>query len=415
MNKKNYCKAAFSQTNITPDFPVEMIGCYREDQRPNGVFYPLYAQVLLFEFQGSRNCVITIDNLGFTIQLSQKLRNLIAEVLDMAPSNIMICYSHTHSSPEPTSSLNGQRYFHLLCERLMACARDAMKKLQPCLIGWAVGETGIGENRREGCSIVDRRLGGIQVVNAASGEKIALLLRVCAHANILMTKSNKLSSDYFGAARNKIAAQLSCPVMIIQGASGNIKPLGVKKIGGGDPSDVERISDILTQSALQLRFQPSEVTRLFMLEKEIHMHSDVPTEKEALLLAKKSGMNAKEWLKECKRLQKEGVTQQIQNRRIQFFFLNEGCLCGVSDEIFCEISLEVVKQTCSPLVFFNGYTNACTGYLAHAEEWIKGGYEIFDSFLTYFPYHGHVMPFRQETAQTLVDEVVKTWNAQRQA
>ena len=74
MNNIDSCKAAFSQTDITPDFPVELIGCYREDSRSSGILHPLYAQVLLFEFREERYCLIAIDSLGLTTELSLKLR-----------------------------------------------------------------------------------------------------------------------------------------------------------------------------------------------------------------------------------------------------------------------------------------------------------------------------------------------------
>jgi hypothetical protein len=409
MNDINSCRAAFSQTDITPEFPVEMIVCYREDNRPDGVLHPLCAQVLLFEYQTVRCCLIAIDSLGLTTALSYELRAMVADVLGTAAINVMLNFSHTHSAPAPKSPLNGRRYFTLLCDRVVACVRDAIKLLQPCLAGWSVGETDIGENRRDGCSIVDKRLGALQVINAINKTPITVLLRVCAHANILMTGSSKLSSDYVGAARDKISARFGCPVMLVQGAAGNIKPSGVDKINGGDISDVDRISDMLLQSAAQLRFEPKEVTRLFMCEKAIELQSDVPLEDEAKEIAVKAGIDAEGWLAECARLRSTGASSQIQDGSIYFLFLNEGCLCGVPDEIFCEVSLAVVDQTQSPLLFFNGYTNGCTGYLPHREEWAKGGYETFDSYLIYYVYHGHVLPYRADTAEKLVNTVVATW------
>jgi hypothetical protein len=64
-------------------------------------------------------------------------------------------------------------------------------------------------------------------------------------------------------------------------------------------------------------------------------------------------------------------------------------------------------------LFFNGYTNGCTGYLPHQEEWVKGGYETFDSYLMYYEFHGHVLPFRPDTAERLVAVVTETWKEQQ--
>lgn len=406
----NRCKAGFSQVDITPDFPVEMIGCYREDQRPKGTLYPLLAQVLLFEYAQARHCLIAIDSLGLTTALARALRERVAKALNTSAAHVMLSFSHTHSAPAPLSPVGGERYFGLLCDRVTTCAMEARKALRPCLAAWAVGETDIGENRRDGCTEVDRRLGALQIVDAETSEPMALLLRVTAHANILMTHSDRLSSDYFGPSREKIAAHCGCPVMMVQGAAGNIKPVGVDKINGGDAADVQRISDMLLQDTTRLCFAPKEVTYIRMLEKETEMVSDVPTPDEAAQIVKKSGMDGSAWLAECARLRDEGITTQTQTGSLHFLFLNEGCLCGVPDEIFCELSLAAAKRTGCPLLFFGGYTDGCTGYLPHAAEWVNGGYETHDSYLFYYAFHGHVMPFQADTADRLVDAVVAVWN-----
>lgn len=128
----------------------------------------------------------------------------------------------------------------LITQRLLACAREASQRLASCRAGWALGHTSISENRRPGCSTVDGRLGGLLVEHAQSHKPIVLLLRACAHANILT--GPQISSDYIGLAREKISAAMGCPVMILQGASGNLKPAGVDTIHGGTLADAERIA-----------------------------------------------------------------------------------------------------------------------------------------------------------------------------
>ena len=410
MNNKTECQAAFSQADITPNFQVELIGCGRPDSRSQGVLHPLCAQVLLFEFHQSRCCLITIDSLGLTTALADQLRAVAAGRLGTDASRVMLSFSHTHSAPAPLSQLNGERYFRLLCDRVGDCAARAAQSLRPCKAGWALTETEIGENRREGCTAVDRRLGALQIADAATGSPIALVLRVTAHANVLMQSNNRISSDYFGAAREKLSRYFRCPVMLAQGAAGDVKPAGVDKIRGGVPADVDRISDILLSSAKRLRFTLSGITELRMFSRKIDYRSAVPSEKEAEAIAEDAkrlcGADGARWLAECKRLREAGIMSQTQTGEVQFLVLNEGCLCGVAEEIFCEISLEAARRAHTPLLFLNGYTNGCTGYLPHAEEWAKGGYETLYSYLDYYPFHGHVMPFEQDTAERIVTLVL---------
>lgn len=370
-------QAAFSQVDITPDFQVELVGCYRENNQSQGVLHPLYAQTILIQHGAETYCLITIDNLGLTTGLAKDLRSSVARLLHTEISHVMLNFSHTHSAPQPTTfALNG-------------------------------------ENRRDGCTVVDNRLGALKLEDSESDRPIAVILRITAHANILMSDNNRISSDYFSIAREKLQNYFSCPVMLIQGAAGNIKPIGVHKIYGGKISDLEKIADILVDSAKGLKFEMQYIKDIQMFSREIDYFSDVPWEAEAKRIAdeglKTCGIDGSNWLGECERLRETGVKEQRIQGELQILKLDNGCFCGVPDEIFCEISIEVMEKTQNPLMFFNGYTNGCTGYLPHKDEWKKGGYETLYSYLVYYPYHGHVMPFREDTAERLAGLASDIW------
>lgn len=413
MNNTDNFKAFFAQTDITPDFQVELIGCYRQDSKSHGVLHKLCAQVLIMESGNEKCCLITIDSLGWTTALSDKLRSVIAKQLGISASCVMVCFSHTHSAPAPLSPINGERYFSFACNQVKKCVAEAFEKLQPCKAGWAMANTQIGENRRNGCTAVDDRLGALKITNYVTGSPVAVILRITAHANVLMDCNNKISSDYFGVARKKLQDYFHCPVILIQGAAGNIKPAGVNKISGGNMQDLDRISDILLDSARKLRFNTAEINDMRMYSKSLYYYSDVPSEKESRQIADGAkrlfGIDGTQWLKECERLRKAGIAVQAKGGEIQFFYLNGGCFCGVPDEIFCEISLEASKRVHAPYLFLNGYTNGCTGYLPHSEEWAKGGYETLYSYLQYYKFHGHVMPYRQDTAENIIKLVCGEW------
>lgn len=408
MNYKKIYKASFSQVDITPNFQVELIG--GNSCKSQGILDKLFAQILLFENNNNFFCLITIDNLGLTTQLANTLRNKIANQLNTVISHIMLNFSHTHSAPCPDSSaLNGQLYFRFMYEQIMKGVENSKKRLIPCKGGWSITTTNIGDNLRDGCTTFDNRLGALKLVDSKSGNPIVVILRITAHANVLMGDNQLISSDYFGKARQALENYFSCPVMMIQGAAGNIKPTGVDKMHGGNISDIHRIVDILKISVTKLYFYIQDIVDIQMLSKEIKHYSDVPTETEALKISADSEMDASNWLLECERLRKTHVSEQSQQSEVQFLKINNGCLCGVPEEIFCEISLDAAVKTHNPLLFLNGYTNGCTGYLPTKEEWRKGGFETLYSYLIYFPYHGHVMPFRENVADNIIELVANTW------
>ena len=79
--------------------PSEMVGFYRPDNRSRGVRDSLRLQALVWEADGGMGGLIVIDSLGFTVELSNVLRDRTAAALHTGRERIMVCFSHTHSAP----------------------------------------------------------------------------------------------------------------------------------------------------------------------------------------------------------------------------------------------------------------------------------------------------------------------------
>ncbi len=411
MKENRIYKAAFSQIDITPDFQTELIGCFRADNRSQGVLHRLFAQTVLFQKENETFCIIAIDNLGLTLKLSNIIRSSVASQLSTDISHVMLNFSHTHSAPEPTEyALNGKRYFNFLCDKIIECVGIAKQNFLFCKIAWALTSAEIGDNRRAGCSITDNRLGALMIADANSNKPIAIITRVAAHANVLMRQNLKISSDYFGPVREELQSFFECPIVILQGAAGNLKPIDVSKICGGNLDDLHRITSIFVNAAKQLKFTLNNIDDIQMFSRSMTFISDIPSKEGAeKITANSVSVEAQEWLKACEELRSKGEKIQSLDSEISFFKLNEGFFCGVADEIFCELALDVQDRTNNPLFFLNGYTNGCTSYLPSRSEWHKGGYEVYHSNFIYYKYHGHVMPYREETADRIVDLVVNEW------
>ena len=101
-----------------------------------------------------------------------------------------------------------------------------------------------------------------------------------------------------------------------------------------------------------------------------------------------AGIDGTGWLKEVQRLQGLHIKKQFADVEIQYFCINDGCLCGAANETMCRMALDVTDKAGNPLLLFGGYTNGCSSYLPTAEEYDKGGYEVLWSNLIYYSYHG---------------------------
>lgn len=436
MNKNVYM--GFSQDDITPRHPVQIVGYdARPDNRSRGVLHHLIAQTLVCKTSKEVCCLIAIDSLGFTVELTNMLRKQVADALNTKPSQIMVCFSHTHAAPNAAIE---PEYYQSVCIKITASAKRAAGNLFPVNAAWGKAENTFGVNRRGGEHPIDSRLGILKICDAAHNNLKVLLLRVTAHGNVLMPDNYLISSDYFGMTRAVLEKKYGCKVMLIQGAAGNVRPkfrqenadyleihpaeaakMNIsaamqKEYFNQSMKALESMADAIDQSVENVieNMVAYPVKSVSMFSISSPFYADVPAMEQAKAIAgealKKAAIDGADWLKEVERLLQEKVQQQSSNVEIQFFVVDNGCLCGVPNEVMSEIAVEIWKKAGTPYIFFNGYTNGCGSYLPTAEEYDKGGYEVLWSNLLYYQYHGRVMPFNRDTAEHLENKVVEYWN-----
>ena len=402
---ENKIYLGFSEVDITPSYNVQTVGFGREDELSRGVLHKLFAQVSLWRSNEGMCCLTAIDHIGFMNSDANLLRDQIAAKLGITRDRVMLCFSHTHSAPN--ISLEPE-YFRFLCEQVLLAVSMAEETMFPVKAAWGVAEADIGVNRRNPHGVLDKRINILKVTDAKSDKLRLLILRVTAHANVLLADNYLVSSDFIGVTRDRLEDSFKCKVMFTQGASGNVKP---KYDGSLEALDIMASAVIEAVSPCIDKLQPEEINQLEMFSQVEVFNSDVPSPEKAKAILEEAmsqnhidGIN---WLKEVDRLHKEGITQQSTEIEIQYFKLNGGCLCGVPSEIMCELAVDASIACNNPLICFGGYTNGCDGYLPTAEEYDKGGYEVLHSYLIYYIYHGRVMPLNRDTADRLVQLVTE--------
>ena len=433
----NLTYMGYEEQIITPEKPVQIAGYdARVDNDSRGIMKDLKAQILVSKRNEERFCLITIDSLGFTVELSNALRKRISEILPARMDQVMICFSHTHAAPNAAVETD---YYEFVCQTILKGVKKASESMVPVNAGWGIGENTVGINRRGSSQPIDPRIGILKICEEGQEQIKVLVVRVTAHCNVLMPDNYLISPDYFGEAREALERRYGCKVMMVQGASGDVRPRYRQE--NADYLEIHpaeehlmNISDQMkeryaaqSQKALQdmaeaickslqpviNRIKSNPVSRISMFSVTSSFYADVPELKRAREIAaearEKGTIDGTGWLLEVERLINKGEMRQRAEIEIQFFAVNDGCLCGVSSEVMCEIAVEIWKKSGNPMVFFNGYTNGCTSYLPTAAEYDRGGYEVLWSNLLYYQYHGRVMPLNRDTASRLEEEAVKAW------
>lgn len=409
-----------SEVDITPTSPMETIGFGRVDNLSHGVLHPLVSQVAIWQQRIERYCIITIDHIGFSRQDADKLRSDAANILGTEKERIMLCFSHTHSAPNTSIEVE---YYEFLCSQVRGAIKKAMEEMVPVKAVWGNAYGDIGVNRRGASHALDRRIGMLKVVDAKNGEPKLLLLRLTAHCNVLKADNYMISPDYFGAVRDLLKEKYGCMAMLTQGASGNIAPKYFKAKGtpvdAADTTLFCRSQTATEDMAWEIYGQiqkvienihPHSIDHIAMYSVCREFHAEVPTYERALAIAKEAyaqaGIDGREWLREVHRLRNAGITEQTEEVEIQYFALDEGCICGVANEIMCEFALRAKEQLKNELFYLGGYTNGCMGYFPTEEEFDEGGYEVYWSMLIYYKYHGRVFPLKRDSATMLIEQAV---------
>lgn len=427
-------RCGYAEVDITPKKSVEIVGFDRRDTMSRGVLDALLGQVLLFEREREKYCLVTIDSLGFTVEKAMILREEVGKEIGVPPQRVMVCFSHTHSAPNAATE---PEYFEQICARLREGAAQAAAALMPVKISWGCTKGEIGVNRRNPKGPVDDRIGVLKILNRATGKLEYIVLRVTAHANVLTSDNYNVSSDFIGTTRVLLEKNYACKVLITQGASGDIRPRyqhsracfmeehpreaelivadarQSRALSAESMESLKKMAMAIERSVrgILLDTAAEEVKTISILSEEHEFLTDVPTMESAQTIVaearRKASIDGSDWLEEVRRLNRGGIRSQHKKIEIQYFMINKGCLCGIANEAMCQIAIDIERETGNSLVFFGGYTNGCDGYLPTEEEYDRGGFEVLWSYLIYYRYHGRVMPLNRDTAEKIVDIVVR--------
>lgn len=402
-------QAGVSRVNITPPVGMYLVGMERMENS-HGFRDDLFATALAMSDGTQEAVILSLDVLVMHPEVVGRIRNEASALTGIPPSNIMFCATHCHSGPVtyalPDSRPMFRAYVENLIFLLIGAIRMAHDRLEPAVIGFGRGESHIGINRRltrpDGTTViaanpegpVDTEV-GILRVDSVSGKPIAVVVNYACHPVVLGNGSNVISADWVGAMRRVVEAVTGAKVLFIQGAGADINPwpgvpcdreevlerLGME-IGGEvvsrwpgiEPKPVETIS--ANQRKLWLPLLPIS-----------EFEGKLPTFVE--LAESVGGMSLEQlqaWLQEYMpwtvELRREGDRAEVA-MELQLIRMDDIALVAAAGEIFVKTGLAIKSRSPIPNTMFAGYTNGAVGYIPLPEDYRRGGYEVYESYLGY--------------------------------
>lgn len=412
------------RVDITPPVGIDFVGYHRETGI-NNIEERIYGTIFVFEKDEIKTVFISIDNIGMLVEDTNMIREQVASRLHIPFERITVVYTHTHSGPETVGEQPlVKSYKTILVNNVVHGAVTANNNLRICEVGWGVTTGDIGVNRRERTSdgrakmgtniegVVDKRIGMLAIRNAETKELSGIVVFCTAHPNVLKGDSDVLSADYPGMTREILEKIVNCPVIIVQGAAGNVNA----KYRGSREALTQMA---YTLSGHVLTMLPtvtySPIVNLRTVSSMVQMKlKDIPEINEIRSMARSAekqwGVNTDEWLTIVLEKYKQGIRQLRIDLEVQLFQVNDGMFFGIPMEPFSETALEVKESLQNELAFFCGYTNGYIGYLPTKEEFAYGGYEVELSPIVYGMVTNLLMPPEENTSELIVQRVRTLYN-----
>ena len=229
--------AGAATVDITPAGSVFLFGYPHARRHSTGVHDPLQCTALCLRRPDAGALLLALDVIFFSAAFVHEIRRRIRAACGVPEEAIMISATHTHSGPVVADQLSNAadsavpradpHYLEWLAGRMVEAATTAWRRAEPAEIGLTVARaTGVGTNRHDPAGLTDADVFVLVARAVATGRPIAAVLVYGMHPTILHEDSTLISADFPHFAREWIRAHAlpSCPVLYLQGASGNQSP-----------------------------------------------------------------------------------------------------------------------------------------------------------------------------------------------
>lgn len=416
--------AGTALVEISPPAGVELGGYPHHPRNNKGIHDPLFGSVLLLNDGTATIVIVCLDILMLSKKLVAMCREDIEEKTGIPRSHIMICCSHSHSSPWGSERLEGEAiaagisydhaYVDMVLNKITLAVEEAAEHVFPGQLGvdkrYCGREDGVGGNRLHPLGIADPQVWVIGVKDL-SGKLRACLAKYALHPTFLHSDNLLVSADYPGFIRSFLGSiQPEMVFLFAQGTSGNQSPrffrsgktfAEAERVGVAIGKKVEEIlmeMDYTSEAALEVDSTAVQVRLrdfppLAVAEKEAKKRYDhwkkleksgaAPEEVWAAELLFLGAENISGYCRAIENNVRIGILEDELPAEVQVLRIGDARIVALPGEVFVEFGITIQYRSPWPKTFVVELANGCLpGYACTSSVLAMGGYEAGSSMLS---------------------------------
>ncbi|GAA3408515.1 neutral/alkaline non-lysosomal ceramidase N-terminal domain-containing protein [Paenibacillus hodogayensis] len=418
-----------AKIDITPEQPVPLAGFGHRKGPFEGINRRLFVRVNVFE-QGEgaarrRVLIAQGDIIWWGSERMEGIRLALGERFGIGASDIILSAQHTHGGPQTTTlfcdtlGLPDSAYLERLDGLLLRGVEEAVAGLEPVTAERGVGECRIGINRRKfvgGVMAMAPNFDGlfdpaVNVVRFRRGDGSAKAVFVHYACHPTTTNTNFVTSEYPGAAAERLEATLGCGTVVsfLQGCTGNIRPAlhRENKFYAGSERDVARLGRALAnevERVLAMPMQPLAAAPVTGRRIVAQLpFQTVPTQAEIDGAIAQGGVRA-EWGEKLR--SPSGKLGTHIPFELTFIRLAEQLsFLAMDGEVVLEYG-DYIKRLAGNRTLPMGYSNGMVGYVPTAAQIAEGGYEGKESAV-YFALPAAFAPETEIIIRQAIEELIR--------
>jgi len=356
-------RAGIAVRIVTPDPLLPVSGGVGPGHRTTKKQGDLTVRAMVLENGATRVAIVSADFLGFPSVLGDKAR---AKIMGIAPENILIGATHTHSAPDCYGFPDGQggtaanlEYLDMVCDRIAEAVNEATARLQAAKLKIATGEArGKIAYNYYAPQLYDPRCHVLQAIGADS-KPIATLVNYAIHPEVLGAGQGILSPDLIGPLYDRILETGGGIGIFMNSAQGGMVTADCR---GPDGKDIQtwdecvRIGNLLADEAIRIvaTAPVQENTSVYCGHKTIRF----PVESPLLLAVMKASP-----------LALAADSSNSVSTQLNVLNIGNAQLLTIPGEALPNIGYYLKRKMRGEHNFLFGLTNDAFGYILTKEDW----------------------------------------------